>query len=456
MPKKYLIQIFILALAFRIVVVLVFNTDNIYQDSREYYQIAANLVNGNGYTFDWEAPYKTNLYREPGYPLFLASLLKLWQFAGNEVTMLNEEQFYAHLADPSIYDITEITYLKIAQAVLDAISVVFFVLLASLIVKSKRTLLFYGFAFAIFLPAAYFITTLMRETWLMFLAAGFAYFFARFLFNRKMSDLIISSLLFGFMAVTFQVMLLLGPAIAIYLFVFMKPVSAVKYSIIAAAFTIVISLPWLMFSYSIYPDWKIVKSWGTSLTHEKMSYVNAHRKLAAVGLISEDSVKAIYWNEFGNTSYEAFNKSFNGFYNEHTKAINMQLDEFQNDETEKLTRSYRNKRLLNYAIVWVRPFSLKGIINNEFYNQETKLKNVTDILIAMAFLMGMLAFVGFIFHIRKLSPVLIVFYTLFILIWILGSGRRVQPIYGYLLLFFVLQAAQIFSFFKVKLKLQKV
>lgn len=46
-------------------------------DCGEYYQIARNLVQGNGFSQSQAAPYEPDTWRTPGYPLFLAGLMAL-------------------------------------------------------------------------------------------------------------------------------------------------------------------------------------------------------------------------------------------------------------------------------------------------------------------------------------------------------------------------------------------
>jgi hypothetical protein len=439
MNSKHLAIVFIVGLLFRVLVVLTLNNESAYQDEREYYQLAANLINGNGYSLDFKQPYQASLYREPGYPLFLASWLKIWQIFGNEVRPLTENQFFAGMCDRTLFGLPEFGFLKLSQAFIDALSVLFLMLTTSFAIKSRKLLLVYGFVFAMFLPSAYFATTLMRETWLTFLCSGFAYFFASYIYNNKIKDLLLFSLFFGLMGLTFQVMLLFGAAIVVYLMIFKKPFAALKASAVAATFTILISLPWLLFSYSQYPDMRIVKSWGTSLTHEKMDYVRAFRKLESAGLIPNDSLRTIYWSEFGNSPHDAFSKSFEGYYSAKTAEINRLLSNLPNDNAPPVWFSGIGAKLTNYVKAWFRPFSLKGIFNNEVKLKSDRLMQTLNLIfISFSAIMGILAFIGFALNIRKISPALIVFYTMFILIFLLGIGRRIQPIHGYFLLFFVL------------------
>ena len=47
-------------------------------DSWGYHNLAANLVAGNGYSWDERPPYRPNMYRPPGLPLFLASAYSIF------------------------------------------------------------------------------------------------------------------------------------------------------------------------------------------------------------------------------------------------------------------------------------------------------------------------------------------------------------------------------------------
>jgi len=84
---KFLIFIFFLSFIFRAVIFmfLINKDDNawIYPDSAQYYSTAVNVVHGNGFTDEQGQP---QMYRLPGYPMFLAAGMKL--FGDNTTAIL--------------------------------------------------------------------------------------------------------------------------------------------------------------------------------------------------------------------------------------------------------------------------------------------------------------------------------------------------------------------------------
>ena len=63
--------IVLFALLVRVVAVVLF-PEGPWADAIQFDAIAHNLVNGNGYSMAKQAPFELTMYREPGYPLFLA------------------------------------------------------------------------------------------------------------------------------------------------------------------------------------------------------------------------------------------------------------------------------------------------------------------------------------------------------------------------------------------------
>lgn len=58
------------------------NPYGISHDGKAYYNLAINLLNGNGYSVDTTEPYEPYFWREPAYPVFLAMALSVPKIMG--------------------------------------------------------------------------------------------------------------------------------------------------------------------------------------------------------------------------------------------------------------------------------------------------------------------------------------------------------------------------------------
>jgi hypothetical protein len=77
--KNFLFFLFFISLATRTIFYLLFLKDNpvkISFDSKHYFDIAQNILAGNGFSFDGHHP---QFYRLPGYPIFIATCLFLFK-----------------------------------------------------------------------------------------------------------------------------------------------------------------------------------------------------------------------------------------------------------------------------------------------------------------------------------------------------------------------------------------
>ncbi|MBW2968374.1 hypothetical protein KY362_07885, partial [Candidatus Woesearchaeota archaeon] len=68
--KKYLAIVITIALLLRLLTILISNNNALIYDEVEYYQIATNLAQGQGYSTA-EGP---TAFRPPAYPVFLAAI----------------------------------------------------------------------------------------------------------------------------------------------------------------------------------------------------------------------------------------------------------------------------------------------------------------------------------------------------------------------------------------------
>lgn len=76
-PSTIVLAILLLAgVLFRVGLILAWPQRIANSDAAQYLTLAANLASGNGYSLWPSAPFDPDVYRSPGYPLFLAFLMK--------------------------------------------------------------------------------------------------------------------------------------------------------------------------------------------------------------------------------------------------------------------------------------------------------------------------------------------------------------------------------------------
>jgi hypothetical protein len=255
------------ALATRILLINFCFRDYTNSDGLFYHNIAVNIVLGNGYSNDTKEPFRPFFFREPGYPGFLAGIYFIWNLVGDVGYLDNN--FYRGLDHP------EIRLAKYAQSVLGAVTCVIFYLTLLLMIRKKYSFII-GLLFSVYIPLAVYSTQIMRETVQTFVVVFMSYCFARFLFSKKLFWLIMCSILVGISNLTLQVTKFVPLLMALYLLIYFRDLKiSLKYLSILILITVIVVFPWVYRTYKFYPDLRIIKTLGVSLTHEELEFESA-------------------------------------------------------------------------------------------------------------------------------------------------------------------------------------
>lgn len=434
--KICLIILFLTALTLRVSLINIYNQNKIFPDGTGYHRLAVNLVKGNGYSNSSSAPFIQYYFREPGYPVFLAIIYKIYTIFGGQPESINDY----NLSNYSYTDIhNEITLVKYFQAVLDSITLLIFYLSLLLIFK-KKFAFFIVFILALYYPLAIHVTYILRETLQAFLSMVMVYSFMNFLFLRKYKWLILFSVFWAFSNLTFQVSIILALFLFIFLLIYSKKIwYSVKVCFITGVIMLLVSSPWLIRTYNYYPDWRIIKSFGTSFTPEYRSYISALFKANYYSYISDEEFHKILMDEYINVpAKEKFNMSFNGKLKFKVDSINKFANEpfISKRKVIKVMKCFKNSwfsKFIIYEIGWKETkykFKIFGI----------KINNIKKLIeITLSFIIGLLSITGMIFYYRRIYPLLLIFTMYISVFFIIGTeNRRMLPAQPFILMFSIL------------------
>src|SRR5205085_515053 len=141
------------------------------------------------------------------------------------------------------------------------------------------------------LPLAAFSAILMRETLQTFLVMAMSYTVARFLLHPRWTWLALFTVVWALSNLTFQVTLLAFVLLFVFCWIWFRILwRSAAYTAVATVSMIVLTSPWLIRTYQFYPDARVMRSMGMSLTMESVGYVRAQFNLYKGGVISRDSV----------------------------------------------------------------------------------------------------------------------------------------------------------------------
>ena len=166
----------IVALVIRLIYCFTSFQNYLSNDAIVYHTLAVNVALGNGYSTNGQPPYEPHFLREPGYPLFLAAVYYVYTFFG--------EPHYVESNQIDIARYPEITWARVAQAIVGAATCVIFLLLLRLWLRPTAAFVI-AVLFAAYLPLAAFSAMILRETLQTFLVMVMSYAFARFLLGPR-------------------------------------------------------------------------------------------------------------------------------------------------------------------------------------------------------------------------------------------------------------------------------
>lgn len=313
----YVIILLLLSILFRIPEI-VRNPYTISNDSRDYYHIAVNVIRGNGYSNDTEPPYEPYFFREPVYPLFLASFLLIPSVLGYNPS---------YLKDPGITDpikligkghsepMWEKLYLKIVQLLLDSVSIlIIYSILKNFYERDKAFRICILISFLTAFIGLY--ANLLRESVQLFLTVVLTYFLYRYSKEKSYSTIIFIGIILGLLSLTLQIFILLIPLFIIFI-IFSKINIRVmiKHILLILITSGMLICPWVIRSYLYARDWRVIKTIGMSLTFEQLGFLKAYKEAENAKVINDNELTLLKFKYYFNASQsDYFKYSYSGKY----------------------------------------------------------------------------------------------------------------------------------------------
>ena len=359
--RRFLYLFFAIGITVGIVVIHVNGPYVMPPDGTGFHKYAVNIAEHGVYSPSSVAPYIVDLVREPGYPVFLAAVYKLYSI-WNKPTTITKEQYSSESRKLRVRK-GEIEFAKHIQLILLLVAAFLFYLVIKMYssislsrIVALTTILYY--------PYMMFSTRIMRESLVAFLLALFTYTLAQYYKSHKSWYLVMATLVIGFASLTWQVMIVFTPMILIVMLLARVSVikSLVRSCLYAVLFLATVA-PWLMYAYNFYPDIRIVKSMGTSLTPEIMYYVSSRMEAQYQGLMTAEEVSKDFLEDVSLLSTsERFNRSFSGWYKNSADSLLQH-------------KNYSRKDHYKYLAVNVVTRLKKMVIQNTWSPFNTKFKS---------------------------------------------------------------------------------
>ncbi len=342
-----LLLLFIAALVFRILIIFTLNPTHFLTDGTGYHRMAVNLIIGNGLSNETEPPFVPYFFREPGYPVFLSTGLKIYTLFGGSAGYIDLDTYdlYTSILDPVP---GSVVFLRIWQAIIDSFNVILLFLILTHVINDKKSFII-ALCYALYLPVALHNNHLYREVFHTLVLLALNLFFVKYLFSKKRWFLLLVGLFWAVSNVTFQSTVYLLPFLSLMLLVIFRSFKrAFIDTLIVSGVMVSLTLPWLFYVYSFYPDIRIAKTVGCALTYEWIHYVSYHRRANALGLMSDRELARFeYEDAYHGTYDEYFDKSFNGYYRHKRDSLSLLIAR----ETEDITTSKKLMYVGKYLLI---------------------------------------------------------------------------------------------------------
>ena len=429
------LALFLAALCFRIVVVETYHTRHLSSDGMQYYELARQVAIGNGFSIWRDGHLEPHFFREPGYSLFAALPLAALRLFGQPVEKIDDWDLAAQgYTAPH----TGVAAIKYAQAIVDALNVVLLFMILCLVLDRGQALVV-SVLHAFYPPAAFACTDLLREVFLTFLTLNMAYFFALYLFGRRPRHLVLYSVFWGASLLTFQAMLLAPLAFAALSWLYFKRDLrlTLRATVASTAIALAIVSINVVRAYRYYPDVRVARNLGYSLTHEWMAVASAQRAAQASGLISEAEMERFFGEElYAQSDAERFRRSFDGYYAGIADSLNARIG------LPQLVKVHVKVAARNFVYSWFRRPVWPAEQGPNVALAERDVGAIVAYGLAAA--IGCLALLGTVVFYRDLYPILLT-YTYFVcLFYVIGSEpRRMLPAVPFFVLFAYLAAVHL-------------
>ncbi|NOQ22427.1 MAG: hypothetical protein GQ565_07240 [Candidatus Aegiribacteria sp.] len=410
--KRACLFLFVVALVVRLLILVTFDNNYISPDGMVYHTLAANVAKGNGLSLQGYEPFERSFLREPGYPMFLGgiySVVKLFHPV-RYIQGLNRTTYILDDTYP------EIITAKVVQSIIGATSIVL-VFLILIRISNFRMAFWTGLISAVFVQLAFQNMFILRETLVMFLLLVLNWLYLEYLSEkRKILYLTFMGIVVGFLILVFQIHIVILPVFFVLTWIISRRWwLSLKHTTLISAVTVLIIAPHCLSAYSYYPNINVLKSFGTSLTHEMMAYTRAQFITVDYGLQKREDAYISLGGEWGRSSREQFDRSFNGYYLAKADSLNSLIP----------TAWLIKHKISTYAFNAIHSIYMSGVgylSGAQFIAKYGWLIGYQLLLLPRV--IGIFGFLGLIAFGRKYLLYLLPFVTYALFFWILGSEYR--------------------------------
>jgi hypothetical protein len=440
--KRIYILIFLTALFTRVIIYVSSDNSYIFPDSYMYHSLAVNLAEGNGYSSNSSAPYEPNFLREPAYPFFMSVVYRIYHEFG-ELTITPFNKIKLNKNGELLFAPNELLWIRVIQILLSSLSCIFFYLILLYVFKPNYALLI-ALLFAIYFPYSYHDLFILRESLQSFLAIMTNFIFINYLKKNKIAFIILFGVFWGLLILTIQTSLVIGFFFPSILLISTRNFKKTLLTTLIATCSMLVTVsPFLLRTYKFYPDIRVFRSMGSSITLEQVNYSMVLEELKGIGVIPQHEYNSLYSNLWYLSAYKTFQKSFNGEFNK--LAIDLK-EKYPVPANAKF--KYRIKNVIsNAGKTW-----FKNFYKNPPVSFLVSLKNF-DLLILIphiiSIIFGLFAFFGFIIYFKNTYQILIIFFSIISLFFIIGGeSRHALPAHPYIFMFATIAFITVYYSFK--------
>lgn len=429
--NQILLFLFILSLTIRLGSLIIFSDRPIENDGQYSLVTAFNLSEKQIYSYDGKNPF---FFREPAQIYFYSFCINIYSFiTGITEYDLNRvcNQYTWSFSDSHVKNI--ILLIRIIQALIQSLTILIFTKVLIEFTAKKIALVTFLFL-ALYPPYFLHIHSLLREVLLGFILIILLATWVKYVKSNNLIILVLVGMLWGVIALTFQIYLILGIVILIQMFFFITKKSIfIKHAIVLSISFLITITPWIIKVYNYYPDLRIVKTLGVSLTHEQANFMTAFR------ICDNEALKETYYESFSidnctfnfdekmwyyETSYSHFMKSFNGYYKE-------KADVLKANTSDNRLKEYRIKQIYN---------NIKQSFFRWGQTSENIIATYSDYSIwkFIFYILGTIGIIGSLVFIKQNYYINLIYFLHIFLLLIIGSeARRMIPIQPFIILFVI-------------------
>jgi hypothetical protein len=432
--KYFILTLIIVSTVVRLLIVFSFSPKRISIDSVMYHNYAVNIVRGNGYTAAVSEPFSENFFREPGNNYFIALAYKMSTFFQNEIDYIipgegRISDDYINAYRPEIY------WARLLFALLELIAIIFFYKTLSLFLTRKNAFII-SLIFSLFYPSFYFVVTLLRESLITSVFIILNYWVLKYLNTNKVKYLIVVGVLLGLLILTFQAMVVVSLVLVAIIYINNKKdfVKVIKHTAIVAILSLLTIAPWMNKIYNYYPDIRVFKTFGVSLTMEMSSCMTNARLLKHFGHITKEELNSYLNGLYSLDSHTQFENSINDKFKNQADSLHQTLIHLDNYSISK-KYSYFAKEYLGSLLHFICPNYFTGIISIQKMKEAGILLKIIYVsMYLILFFICISGFVGVIYNYRIFKPFVFLYFSFVILLIIIpgfgAEGRRFLPMFS--------------------------